>query len=140
MQLKYRRTRDEAGGIADHVPPPAACAPESDLDHLDRYGVRVPMTVVSAYAKRGYVSHVTHSHTSILRFIELLHDLPALTVRDANDPDAMLDMFDFSHAHDLPAASDAGKGACVNDPQGWLWHEEQSLLNDAEKLGCWWPF
>jgi len=34
------------------------------------------------------------SHTSITRFIELLHDLPALTGRDANS-DAMLDLFDF---------------------------------------------
>jgi phospholipase C len=133
-------TYDEAGGIADHVPPPAACAPESDLDHLGAYGVRVPMTVVSAYAKQGYVSHVVHSHTSVLRFIELIHDMPALTVRDANDVNAMLDMFDFAHPHGLPAAPAAGHGKCVKDPQGWLWHKEQDALHRLESLKCHLPF
>ena len=54
--------------------------------------------LVSPYARPGYVSHLTHSHTSMLRLIEAVWNLGALTARDANS-DALLDMFDF----DTPA-------------------------------------
>ena len=48
-----------------------------------------------------------------LRFIELLHDLPALTARDANS-DALLDMFDFSceALKTPPEAPEAGTATC----------------------------
>jgi phospholipase C len=51
---------------------------------------------VSPYAKAHFVSHVVHSHASILRFIEATFGLPALTGRDANAA-ALLDMFDFAN-------------------------------------------
>jgi phospholipase C len=104
-------TYDEHGGIYDHVSPPAACAPDDtppkfnpELGGFDRLGFRVPLVVVSPWVKRHYVSHVVHSHTSILRFLEAKFDLPALTKRDANS-DAMLDLFDFDAAPrlDVPA-------------------------------------
>ena len=60
--------------------------------------MRVPVAVVSPYSRPGYNSRLTHAHTSILRFIETIFDLPAITGRDAN-ADAMLDMFDFSTPH-----------------------------------------
>ncbi len=101
-------TYDEHGGFYDHVPPPPACVPDdiapmhdpSDPDttfpaSFDRYGFRVPLIVVSPYAKPGFVSHQVYDHTSILRFIETRFGLPALTNRDAN-ADPMLDLFDFS--------------------------------------------
>ena len=62
-------TYDEAGGIYDHVPPPPACLPGAtppaqgaDLGGFDRYGFRVPVFVVSPFAKAHMVSHVVHSH------------------------------------------------------------------------------
>ncbi len=87
---------DEGGGFFDHVPPPATCAPSaSAADQAYKVlGIRVPLAVVSPYARKGFVSHVEHSHTSVMRLVELLHDLPAVTDRDANS-DALLDMFDF---------------------------------------------
>ncbi len=98
-------TYDEHGGFYDHVAPPAACAPDkiapkvhvgdTSVGGFDRYGVRVPMTVVSPYSKPNFVSHVVYDHTSVLRFIEARYDLPALTARDAN-ADAMYDFFDFT--------------------------------------------
>ena len=95
-------TYDENGGLYDHVPPPPACAPDDtppeispELGGFDRLGFRVPLIVVSPWARRNYVSHVVHSHTSILRFLEAKFDLPAFTKRDAN-ADAMLDLFDFA--------------------------------------------
>src|SRR6185295_19562698 len=94
-RLALLLTYDEGGGFFDHVPPPRACAPDPSRPELTQRGPRVPLLVVSPWARPHHVSHVVHDHTSILRFIELLHDLPALSARDAN-ADALLDMFDFS--------------------------------------------
>src|SRR5262249_33653275 len=59
-------TYDEHGGYYDHVPPPPACPPDAIPPSLqpndtqarfDRYGVRVPLVVVSPYARKHFVSH-----------------------------------------------------------------------------------
>jgi phospholipase C len=80
-------TWDDFGGYYDHVAPP----------HLDLYGLgpRVPMILISPWAKRGFVDHRTMEFASVLRFIETIFDLPPLTSRDANADD-MLSAFDFS--------------------------------------------
>ena len=105
-------TYDEAGGFADHVPPPNSCQPRPQDVGFTELGVRVPLIVISPYARRHYVSHVVHEHTSITRLIETVFDLPALTARDANS-DALLDMFDFgcpgnAQVPDAPAAGTMG--------------------------------
>lgn len=97
-------TYDEHGGFYDHVPPPAACPPGDfppdigdggDFDaKFDRLGFRVPLVVVSPYAKAGYVSDRVTDLTSVLRFVQTRFLLPALTARDANAW-PLLDMFDF---------------------------------------------
>jgi phospholipase C len=106
-------TYDEGGGFFDHVAPPPACAPSPDRAEYTRRGVRVPLLVVSPWARRHAVSHVVHDHSSLLRFIELLFDLPALSARDAN-ADALIDAFDFESpprlAIAVPPAS--GHGGC----------------------------
>jgi phospholipase C len=106
-------TYDEGGGFADHVPPPKTCAPSQSESAFTELGVRVPLIVISPYARRHYVSHVVHEHTSITRFIETVFDLPALTARDANS-DALLDMFDFACPPNtmVPDAPAAGTGGC----------------------------
>jgi phospholipase C len=106
-------TFDEAGGLADHAPPPSACPPSADQTSFNRYGIRIPTIVISPYARPHYVSHLVHDHTSILRLIEVLEDLPALTARDAN-ADALLDMFDFGCPELLapPTAPAAGPTSC----------------------------
>src|SRR5438552_272990 len=68
-------TWDESGGFYDHAPPP-------QVDHWG-YGFRVPMIVVSPYARRGFVDHDTMDHTSILKFIADNWQLPYLTEREA---------------------------------------------------------
>jgi phospholipase C len=106
-------TYDENGSFADHVPPPSACLPSSDLTEWDHLGFRVPFVLVSPYAKKKFVSHGTHSHTSVTRLIEAIFDLPAMTARDANS-DALLDMFDFGCAAVTPSgAPAAGTGGCA---------------------------
>ncbi len=103
-------TYDEHGGLYDHVVPPPACVPDVSpvtgepgqvvSGAFDRLGFRVPLLVVSPFAKRGYVSHETYDHTSILRFIQAKHRVPALTARDANAR-IPTDFFDFSRPPDL---------------------------------------
>jgi phospholipase C len=97
-------TYDENGGIADHVPPAAACEPDGYSPHdgsgnplpgaFDTTGFRVPFIVVSPYARKHFASHVVHDHSSIARFIEARFGLPAMTGRDANTTPPM-EMFDF---------------------------------------------
>jgi phospholipase C len=100
-------TWDEHGGFYDHVPPPAAVAPDGIAPMLqpgdtvagfDNLGIRVPVVVVSPFSKPHYVSHTVYDHTSILKFIETRFNLPTLTARDAA-ADPMLDMFLFNNAH-----------------------------------------
>ncbi|HEV2117952.1 MAG TPA: alkaline phosphatase family protein [Terriglobales bacterium] len=80
-------TWDDFGGFYDHVAPPQP----------DAYGLgpRVPLIIISPYAKQGYVSHTLYEFSSVLKFAEEDFNLPALTDRDANAND-MLDSFDFN--------------------------------------------
>ncbi len=107
---------DEQGGFYDHVAPQPACVPDDYAPQIgptdaqgafDQTGLRVPLIVVSPYAKRGYVSHQVTDHTSLLRFVEARFGLPALTHRDANAVPPF-DMFDFTQKDTsvptLPAA------------------------------------
>jgi phospholipase C len=97
-------TYDEHGGYFDHVPPPAALAPddippqvpagESAYNGFAQYGFRVPMAVISPWARPGYVSHRVNDHTSICALVEAKWNLPAMTYRDANAGN-LLDMVDL---------------------------------------------
>jgi len=97
-------THDEGGGFYDHVPPAPAVNPDaippSDLLPNDIpgdftiTGFRVPLIVVSPFAKAHYVSHTTMDYTAILKLIETRFSLPNLTARDAAQPD-MSEFFDF---------------------------------------------
>jgi phospholipase C len=114
-------TYDEGGGFTDHVPPPnQACVARIDEERDRRFvelGVRVPLTVISPYARAHHVSHEPHDHTAITRFIEAAFGLPALGARDANS-DALLDMFDFAAGPALlhpPQAPESGTGGCVGN-------------------------
>jgi len=66
---------DDWGGWYDHVTPPA-------IDNMGP-GFRVPLIVVSPWAKRGYVSHQFHEESGFLTFIEQNFGLPSLGTRDA---------------------------------------------------------
>jgi phospholipase C len=119
---------DEHGGFYDHVDPPEACEPDSDVPpdwRFDRLGIRVPLIVVSPFVKAGYVSHHVTDLTSITRFVQNRFDLPAMTARDANAW-PMLDLFDFENPpFPLPPSgapdatpSQAGIDWCANNPPG----------------------
>jgi phospholipase C len=89
---------DEWGGFFEHVAPPTAPVPPADqaagnTDGL--LGFRVPSLIVSPFASRETVSHVTFDHTSVLRMIEWRWNLPALSVRDST-ANNLADALDFT--------------------------------------------
>ncbi len=88
-------TWDDWGGWYDHVPPPQVLANCSQWGCGYVYGFRVPMIVISPYAKPAYTSHVTHDFGSILKFVEETFNLPSLGYADA-PADDLADCFNFS--------------------------------------------
>jgi phospholipase C len=86
-------TWDDFGGFYDPAPPPV----------VDFYGFgpRVPLLIISPYAKPAYISHTQYELSSVLKTIEERFNLPSLNGRDvaANDT---LDSFDFSQKPSSP--------------------------------------
>jgi phospholipase C len=80
-------TWDDWGGWYDHVRPPVYNSYE--------LGFRVPLIVISPYAKNHYVSHRQHEFGSILKFVEKTFGLPSLHTTDVRADD-LSDCFDFS--------------------------------------------
>jgi phospholipase C len=112
-------TFDEGGGFYDHVAPQPAVSPDgippSDLAtqpapdicaagngaggytcDFTLTGYRVPLIVVSPFAKKHYVSHTVADYTAMLKFIETRFNLPSLTARDGAQMD-MTEFFDFAN-------------------------------------------
>jgi phospholipase C len=98
-------TWDDYGGFYDHVPPP-------QVDDFG-FGIRVPLLIVSPYARRGFVTHELGEFSSVLRFVEDNWGLTQLTHRD-RDATPLLSAFDFEQPprppDPLPLRTD-----CVGD-------------------------
>ncbi len=119
-------TYDEAGGFYDHVQPqpvpvpspnanqyPIDLQPGDACDGADQTtgvcsfgmtGYRIPLIVISPFAKKNFVSHVVRDSTAWLNLVEERFNIPALTARDAywstsqagaNPPATMDEFFDF---------------------------------------------
>jgi len=105
-------TYDEGGGLYDHYAPQPAVSPDGikPQDFLPGdicsqstgatcdftyTGYRLPLIVVSPYAKKHYVSHTVMDYTAILKFIEARFKLSALTKRDAAQK-SMNEFFNFN--------------------------------------------
>ena len=88
-------TWDDWGGWYDHVQPPQVLLNCSQWGCGYVYGFRVPLIVVSPYARAGYISHKQHDFGSILKFIESDFGLPSLGTADVNADD-LSDCFDFN--------------------------------------------
>jgi phospholipase C len=84
---------DDFGGFYDPVPPP-----RPDIMGM---GPRTPALIISPYTRTGrspdggYVDHTTYEFSSVLKFIEDLHELKPLTERDAK-ADPLSGAFDFT--------------------------------------------
>ncbi len=88
-------TWDDWGGWYDHV------APRVVNDGVSwgsgyTYGFRVPLIVMSPYAKAAYISHTRHDFGSILKYIETTFGLPSLGYADASADDDLADCFDLT--------------------------------------------
>ena len=82
-------TWDDWGGFYDHIAPP-------QVDTLG-LGERVPLIVISPYARQGYISHQQGEFASFDKFIEENWSLPNLGARDAlAQTGDLMDYFDFS--------------------------------------------
>ncbi len=79
---------DDWGGWYDHVAPP-------NIYNSYELGFRVPLIVISPYAKPHYVSHVTHEFGSILKYVEENFNLPSLGYTDERADD-LSDCFDYN--------------------------------------------
>ncbi|MBO0911295.1 MAG: hypothetical protein J2P13_05840 [Acidobacteria bacterium] len=137
-------TFDEPGGFYDHVPPQATVNPDG-IQPVDLFpndpcfgatasgticdfaytGYRVPLVVVSPYAKKNFVSHQVRDLTAILRLIESRFNLSPLTRRDRAQvgmDDPTTGFFDFTNVPwrtpptNLPAQNRYGASACFVDP------------------------
>ena len=93
---------DDWGGWFDHVKPPQYA--DTQTKAYEGLGFRVPLIVISPYAKPGYISHSQHEIASTLHFIEQTFGLPPIchphctpTTKYADErADAFDDMFDYS--------------------------------------------
>jgi phospholipase C len=85
-------TWDDWGGWYDHQPP-------MKVRDSYEYGLRVPLIVVSPYAKAAYISHVNHDFGSLLKFIETMFSLTTIGPGNGyadSRADDLSDCFDFN--------------------------------------------
>ncbi len=140
-------TYDEGGGLYDHVPPfqvppPDTIAPGNCPDPnngsagycrlgtiggtFNLTGFRVPLMVISPFAKPHYVSHTSRDWTAVLAFIEKTFNVPPLTKRDAywlSNGD-MSEFFDFTNPSLLTA------------PDGKPWTQSAYLTSQSTSGVC----
>ncbi len=81
---------DDWGGLYDPVKPP--------YEDYDGLGFRVPLLIISPYAKHGVVTHIQYETASVLRFAENLFGLAQMAAADARANAPGTDAFDFSQA------------------------------------------
>jgi phospholipase C len=94
-------TYDEHGGFFDHVEPP----------QIDAYGlgVRVPLWVISPYARRGVITSAKPAdHVSTLKFIERTFNLPTLASQNSQF-DLSTPIGDDYHTRGAPAPPRDGR-------------------------------
>jgi phospholipase C len=108
-------TWDDCGCFYDQVPPPVNADGTQD-------GPRLPLVIVSPYAKPAYTDTTTSSFASILAYTEHTFGLPALGVNDANAYD-LSGAFNYSQAPLKPIAM-------VSRPVPQGDHIDRSQAND----------
>jgi phospholipase C len=108
---------DEWGGFYDHVPPPRALAPNDvDTDLVDGkalLGCRVPCIVASPWTRgnpeQPRVNHAVFDHTSVLKMIESIWDVPPVAAREtSNDVGNLLTVLSSQQQTAIPALPNPG--------------------------------
>lgn len=154
-------TFDEAGGLYDHVSPQPVPPPGDQNNPTDLVssindictkpgqslgagtctfgwtGYRVPLVVISPYAKQNYVSHTVMDTTAVLALVEDRFGLGQLTNRDGyykqntaqGTPTAMAEFFDFvgkPWATAPTPATQSTSGICDQTPAA-SWNEPPEM-------------
>lgn len=88
-------TWDDFGGFYDHEPPPDTT--DQNADSLGP-GFRVPLLVISPYAKPGFIDQRPFDFSSLVKFAETTFGLQPLTARDLNSK-SLMNAFDFSQVN-----------------------------------------
>ena len=123
---------DDSDGWYDHAMPPilnasaiagldalngngrcgnTAAQAANDYQGRCGYGPRLPLLVISPYARVNFVDHALTDQTSILRFIEDNWSLGRLGDQSMDALAGSLEtMFDFAHGNALPLALDPDSG------------------------------
>jgi phospholipase C len=96
-------TYDESDGFYDHVPPTIQSYGPDGLA-LSR-GVRIPLILISPYARAHVVAHPEGDHNAVIQTIDAIFDLPPL----ASLPEEK-------------AALMSGEDAAFNGPNGFVQH------------------
>jgi phospholipase C len=101
---------DDWGGLYDPVPPP--------FKDYDGNGFRVPLIVISPYAKKDFVSHKQYETASVLRFAEDLFGLKPLSAADTRAKSPAKDCLDFSQKPRkfVPIKAPQGANFFLNEP------------------------
>ena len=96
-------TWDDWGGFYDHVAPPVHTCANGEVFQS---GFRVPVIVISPYAKKGFVLKTPANQASVPRLVEELWGVPFMTARDPHALDgtvgSLMDAFDFAQPARAP--------------------------------------
>jgi phospholipase C len=125
---------DDWGGWYDNVPP--------KFINYSSLGFRVPMMVISPYARPSYVSHTQYDFGSILKFIEQTYDLGSLGTTDATAT-SMVNAFDFTQTpltfkpEPVPKRSSSGTDMkwCTTHPSSDTPPSRKGVEEMIEKYG-----
>jgi len=73
-------TWDDSEGDYDHVPPPIRTFGPDNPPTQFSDGPRVPLLVISPYARTGYIGHEQGSQSSVVKFVDTVFNLPPLAL------------------------------------------------------------
>jgi phospholipase C len=110
-------TFDEGGGAYDHVPP-HLLETGPDGAALAR-GPRVPLILISPYARAHVISHEIGDHNSVIKFLDHLYRLPPLA--------------------DLPEEAAARRRGAVDFGQPWLGPKDDGVPEEGDLLSAFDP-
>ena len=109
---------DDWGGFFDHVKPTPGLIPSwGGTPNPYEVAFRVPMIVVSPYAKLGKINHVKRTFMSAIRLIESTFKAGTLNTTDKYEPDDLSPMFDFTQ-NPRPFVPVGGSAARPNAHRG----------------------
>jgi phospholipase C len=105
--------------VADALTGPGLCGSGMNtlmgLQARCGYGPRIPLLVISPYAKKNFVDHTLTDQSSVVRFIEENWDLPQIDGSFDGIAGSLLNMFNFKNKRDGKLLLNPSTGQVVSD-------------------------